>query len=112
MSIQHNLLGLKALAPSAQTMEEGGITYVFLPNLEVTTSQGRHLVDALICPVQHVSGYTTRVFLSKPLQGCGRSNNWTEHRILDRLWHTWSWQNVPASLSLAQILAAHLEALR
>lgn len=112
MISQDSLNELKLVCHGVQAMQEGGSYYVFLPGLEVVTNQGTHRLDALLCPSAHPTGYMTRLFLSKPLHGCGQSNNWTEHRILDRNWHTWSWQNVPATQSPTQILAAHLRALR
>lgn len=112
MISQQHLDELRKFCGGAKVMPEGGIDYVFLPDLEVVTNRSTQKLDALICPTQHPSGYMTRLFLSTPLHGAGQSNNWTEHRILERQWHTWSWQNVPPSQAPSQILAAHLRALR
>ena len=112
MISQENLDELRKICAGEKVMQEGGIDYVFLHQLEIITSQGAYQMDALLCPSQHPSGYMTRLFLAEPLIGSGQSNNWTEHRILERNWHCWSWQNVPATQSPAQILAAHLRALR
>ena len=112
MICQENLGELQKIFGGAKVMQEGGIDYVFLPELEIITSQATYRLDVLLCPTQHPSGYMTRMFLAEPLHGSGQSNNWTEHRILERNWHSWSWQNVPATQALAQILAAHLRALR
>ena len=90
-------------------MSDAGITYVYLPNLNITTDGQTRSLDALLCPVQH-GGYTTRLFLAEPIPNKGQ--NWTIHVILSRTWHTWSWNNVPANLELLQILSAHLRALR
>lgn len=104
--------GLRAIFPKATVMREGGIDYIFLPCITVQTNLGNHSLDALLCPTAHPTGYMTRLFLAMPLPGCGQSNNWGQFRILERDWHSWSWQNVPATLSPAQILAAHLRALQ
>lgn len=109
---QEDLNELKKVCSGAKVMQEGGIDYVYLPELDVITSQASYKLDSLLCPSQHPSGYMTRLFLTESLNGCGQSNNWTQHHILDRNWHCWSWQNVPPTQSLVQILAAHLRALR
>ena len=97
---------LKQICAAVHEMPEGGINYIYLPSLKVSESE---VVDALLCPQQH-SGYTTRLFLSRPIPGKGA--NWSVHTILSRTWHTWSWNNVPANQRLAEILAQHLVALR
>lgn len=112
MITQEHLDNLQKICRGAMVMGEAGIDYVFLPELGVITSLATHKLDALLCPSQHPSGYMTRLFLAEPLPGSGQSNNWTQHRILERNWHSWSWQNVPAAQAPAQILAAHLRALR
>lgn len=109
---QEHIEELRSVCGLPSVMHDAGIDYVFLPGLEVTTSTMSRKLDALLCPSQHPTGYMTRLFLAEPLPGSGQSNNWTEHRILERNWHSWSWQNVPATLTPAQILAAHLRALR
>jgi hypothetical protein len=55
-------------------------------------------------------GYTTRLFLSSPFVHKGQ--NWTVHRILDKTWHTFSYNNVPPDLRLIEILANHLKVLQ
>ena len=98
-----------AFSPGARVMSDAGIDYIFLPNLKVIIGQDERILDALLCPAQH-GGYTTRLFLAESVPQ--RGQNWTTHNILSRQWHTWSWNNVPASLSPMQILSAHLKALR
>lgn len=100
---------LQAICPNAVEMTEGAITYIFLPGLRVSGGGQTTTLDALLCP-QARDGYQTRLFLSQPL--VGRIANWAPHRILDRTWHTWSWNGVGAELRPAQILAEHLRALR
>lgn len=100
---------LRRFLPGARVVPEGGIEYVFLPGLRVSCGSEERVVDALLCPVQH-GGYTTRLFLSERLDQ--RGQNWTPHVIVGRPWHTWSWNNVPSSLPLVQILSAHLRALK
>lgn len=107
-----DLNGLLTICHDPKVMQEGGIEYIFLPELEFFTNQTSRKMDALLCPSQHPTGYMTKLFLADSLQGSGQSNNWTQHRILERNWHSWSWQNVPATQTPTQILAAHLRALR
>jgi hypothetical protein len=99
---------LKRMCPGVQEMIESGVEYIFLPELKHPCAPGT--LDALLCPQQHSSGsYPTRLFLSVPI---GKWPNWSTHTILSRTWHTWSWNNVPASQRLAEILAQHLGAFR
>jgi hypothetical protein len=86
-------------------MTEAGFRYIYLPGLKV----GTETMDALLCP-QPKDGYLTRLFLERPVRGKG--NNWSSHRILDRTWHTWSWNHVSADQRPAQILVEHLQGLR
>jgi len=98
---------LRALCPAVRGLTEGGTEYYFLPGIRVPGIAD--IVDALLCPQEH-SGYTTRLFLSSVVPGKGQ--NWRPHTILSRLWHTCSWNNVPADQRLAEILAQHLRAFR
>lgn len=107
---QENEIGtLTSMCPEAAVMTDAGIDYVYLPKLKVKSANTFHTIDALLCPAKH-GGYMTRLFLSEKISG--RGNNWSVHSILGRTWHTWSWNNVPDTLSPAQILSAHMRALR
>jgi hypothetical protein len=106
---QKQLAEIVALVPGVRAMLDADIEYIFLPDLKVMVGHEERILDALLCPVQY-GGYTTRLFLAEPIPQ--RGQNWTTHNILSRSWHTWSWNNVPANLSLMQILSAHLKALR
>lgn len=105
---EEDLVEVRAICPSAAVMSEGGNTYVHLPQMKLGQGDSILIREGLLCP-QARDGYATRLFLSEPVPG--RGNNWTVHQILDKAWHTWSWQNVPAGRP-AQILAQHLAALR
>lgn len=108
--IQDNkIMALISLCPDVAVIPDAGTDYISLPKLKIKSANTLHTVDALLCPVKH-SGYTTRLFLSKKIPG--RGNNWSVHSILGRAWHTWSWNNVPDTLSPAQILSAHMRSLR
>lgn len=98
---------LRAISPGAQEVIEAGITYILLPQLKLPCAPG--MVEALLCIQQH-GGYTTRLFLS--VQVTGKGNNWSCHQIFGRQWWTWSWNNVPANVRPAEILAGHLRAFQ
>jgi hypothetical protein len=103
------LAELTKICEGAKEMVEGGYTFVYLPGLKIRTGENAVCQDALLC-LQSRDGYPTRLFLSQQIQG--RGNNWTTHRIVDRTWYSWSWNNVSSDLRPAQILAEHLRALR
>ena len=100
---------LKVICAGAMEMAEAGHVYVYLPSFNLRTGDQTITVDALLC-LQARDGYTTRLFLSQQVPG--RGNNWTTHRILERTWYTWSWNNVRSDQRPAQVLAEHLRALR
>ena len=99
---------LRTLCPGAQEKAEGGVAYIYLPHLKLACVPGGS-AEALLC-IQAHSGYATRLFFSQ--SAAPKGNNWTTHQILSRTWHTWSWRDVPATLRPAEILLAHLDALR
>lgn len=109
------LASVRAINPDAQLLTEGGHRYLYLPHQPVHVGESRREIDALLCPGPH-TGYATRLFLAEPIPERerigGQPANWTVHSLLGRTWHTWSWQNVSASLPLPQMLLAHLHALR
>ena len=108
--IQENQMEtLVSLCPEVAVMPDAGVNYIYLPKLKIKSVNIVHTVDALLCPTKH-SGYTTRLFLSERISGRGK--NWSTHSILGRTWHTWSWNNVPETLSPTQILSAHMRALQ
>lgn len=109
MTSPESLATLRAICDSPKVMSEGGTSYLFLPGIKVTTGGSIRVLDGLLCPGQH-GGYVTRLFLSQPITE--RGANWTQWQILGRTWHTWSWNNVPASLPLIQMILEHLRALR
>lgn len=100
---------VRPLCEGAKVLSEGGVDYVSLPGLKVSVGGAVRTLDGLLCP-QAVGGYSTRLYLSQPVPE--RQQNWTTIMILGRTWHTWSWNNVPASIPLPQMLLEHLTALR
>ena len=103
---EDNLSELQGIYPKAKVLTEGSYQYVHIPVLAISAGVK---TEALLCP-QLRDGYATRLFLSSPIPDKGQ--NWTQHQILGRSWHSWSWQGVPADQRLVQILLGHVKALR
>ncbi|MHB8562406.1 MAG: hypothetical protein ACYDDA_00400 [Acidiferrobacteraceae bacterium] len=99
---------LQAGFPGAQVMTEGGYTYLYLPELRIVQGGAILIRQALFCPSLR-DGYPNRLFVSEPIPG--RGSNWKAYQILDRTWHSWSWNHV-APGRLAVVLAQHVAALR
>ncbi|MDF2812112.1 MAG: hypothetical protein K0S56_3143 [Microvirga sp.] len=100
---------LRRICRRAELHEDGGQPLVHLPELRIQYAGGVETVDGLLCPGQH-SGYSSRLFLSKPFPA--RGQNWTTHNILGAPWHAMSWNGVDPSLGWDEILGAHLRPLQ
>ena len=100
---------LKSVCGEVSVVTEGGVDFVFLPRLVLPIGCTPAETAALLCTGQH-GGYTTRLFLPSIIPG--RGANWTQHVVAGKSWYTWSWNQVPASLRPAEILAEHLRGLR
>lgn len=102
---------LKLLCPSIQQVEEASCTYLLLPGLMLPTGCSPCSVDALLCPSAR-DGYPSRLFFAERIQSRAQLN-WNANgvRIAERNWHAYSWKVNP-NLRLAQIVAAHLRAIR
>lgn len=100
---------LSRIYPNAQMAEEGGLTFFFLPDLQLPGCTPEK-IDALFCPMAR-DGYTSRLFFSEQI--VGRTNrNWNGNaRILDRTWFAISWKISP-NQRLVQMISSHLDALR
>jgi hypothetical protein len=111
MHPEDQLQEVAALYPGAATAEEGGVTFILLPGAALPDGVTPTHVDLLLCPLER-DGYPCRLFFASAIQG-GPSLNWHVQgtRILDRAWWAFSWR-VPPGLRLAQMVEAHLQALR
>ena len=110
MESDEQLAEIRTVFPGADRVQEGGITYVYLPKLRLPAGCNPQEVEGLLRPMPGPDGYTTRLFFSSPFIHKGQ--NWTVHRILDKTWHTFSYNNVPPDLRLIEILANHLKVLQ
>ena len=100
--------GLKAMYESAALLKEGGEPVALLPAFGFTAGGRIETMDLLLVPFNH-SGYTTRLFFERKVNG--RARNWTQHRVVDHNWWAPSWNNVPAAMPWTQMLCAHLRAV-
>lgn len=100
---------LKLVCGEVSLTTECGTEFAFLSNLMLPAGCTPAVTSALLCLGQH-GGYSTRLFL--PAIVPRRGANWTQHVVAGRRWYTWSWNQVPASLRPAEILAEHLRGLR
>lgn len=106
----NQIAGLKLIAPSLSTADEGGYTYIRIENLRLPNGCQPELVDALLCPTPR-EGYNSRLFFAQPITG-GPSRNWNGNiRVLNQNWYAISWQTEPGK-TLAEMLLVHLDAFR
>ena len=89
------------LCREAQEVHEGGQPTLFLRGLRLPPNCGSAEVDALLC-LHKRDGYDSRLYLSERIARKGA--NWTTACILDRQWHTWSWQGVSPQQRPIQVL--------
>lgn len=99
---------LRAIHGDCILLEEGGNPVVLLQNFAFRAADNDVTMDLLLHPAPH-SGYTTRLFFERQIQG--RGANWNRHRVAEREWWAPSWQNVQPSLPWPAMLCAHLRAV-
>lgn len=111
MPPEDQLTEVASLYPGAATAGEGGVTFVLLPNVSLPAGLTPTHADLLLCPVER-DGYPCRLYFSAAIEG-GPPQNWHVQgaRIIERSWWAFSWK-VPVGLRLAQMVEAHLQALR
>ena len=111
MSInEEELAKLLSFYPKATVSHEAGSSYIFFPEITAVFAGEKRSMRALLCPMKH-GGYSTRLFLPEAVHAKG-TQNWTQHFILGQQWHTASFNGVPETLPLIEILMAHLRHLK
>jgi hypothetical protein len=100
---------LVSLFPGVQQAVEGQVVFYLVPTLRLPEGCAPAEVDVLLCPSER-DGYPHRLYFSAPVQG-GIAINWSAHFILGGQWHAASWRTRDG-LRLAQMLSAHLDAVR
>lgn len=101
---------LKLLSPEVGRVEEAGCTYFLLPLVHLPDGCVPSSTDVLLCPTSR-DGYASRLFLAERIESKTQCNWQATVRIAERSWHVFSWKVAP-NLRLAQMVAAHLRALR
>jgi hypothetical protein len=102
---------LARLYAGVQQAVEIEVTYFLIRDLELPAGCIPATVDSLLCPTLR-DGYQSRLFFATQVSG-GPARNWnaTGVRILERNWYAVSWKT-REGLRLAQMVSAHLDALR
>lgn len=98
---------IQEMHPSASLHTEGGNPVVLLPNFKFRAGDKAVEMTLLLYPSLH-SGYVTRLFFERKLEGVGESRNWTEHTVISRKWWAPSWKDVVADQPWTSMLGAHL----
>lgn len=107
---EDQLAELKQFFANIQTAKEAGITYVLLPGVTLPPGCEPTTMDLLLCPSPR-DGYESRLYFAGSVK-CKAGLNWNGNtRVLERNWCAYSWK-VPGNLRLAQMVQAHLQALR
>jgi hypothetical protein len=99
---------LKLHSDSLSAVTEGGATYFLLENLRLPEGCNPPRCDALLCPTPK-DGYPSRLYFSAQV-GCGFPRNWNcaNARIAERNWFAFSWRVDDPTLTLQELLVAHL----
>jgi hypothetical protein len=101
-----------AVAPGARRLTEGGLQYVYLPNLSMPPGCIPATVDCLLC-LDSVNGYTSRLYFAQQVSKAGVALNWNGNtHILGRNWVAYSWNNVATNQHPVGILLGHLAPFR
>ncbi len=102
---------LQAMHPAASLHTEGGQLVALLPKVKFVIAGGTSVeMNLLLFPAAH-SGYVSRLFFERKLEGAGRSQNWNQHTVLGRAWWAPSWQDVNPNQPWPSMLCAHLRAV-
>jgi len=102
--------GMRSMHSTASLHTENSVAVVVLPDFKFRVGEGTVQMTLLLYPAGH-SGYTTRLFFERSLEGAGQSRNWTPHTVLGRTWWAPSWNNVVPNQPWTSMLCAHLRAL-
>ena len=106
---EDQLLELKRFYPGVQIIPEGGINYIFIPELKLPSGCVPEKSEALLCPVLR-DGYHTRLFYGQKIDGIP-SKNWNGNlRLCDKNWFSYSWKSQDG-MELIQMVMYHLSTL-
>jgi len=96
---------IKSLHPGAVLHQEGGKPLVLLPQFTFVADGKNETMDLLLHPSPH-SGYVTRLFFERQI--AARGKNWGQHRLLERMWWTLSYEKVQPDQPWTSMLINHL----
>jgi hypothetical protein len=102
---------LKAVYGDVSTAEEGGTTYLYFGKLKLPSGCNPPETAALLCPSPK-DGYDSRLYFEDRIASSKQPNWQGPVHILSRNWHVYSWKLNAGGLRLAQMVQAHLAALR
>lgn len=100
---------LKRFYPNARLVTEGGIQYIYIPDLKLPSGCTPEIIEALLCPVLR-DGYHTRLFYSEKITGIPQKNWNGNIRICDRNWLSYSWKS-REGMGLLEMIRYHLSTL-
>lgn len=101
---------IQAIHPSAALHSENSVSVVLLPDFKFRVGTDTVQMTLLLHPSSH-SGYVTRLFFERKLEGAGQSRNWRAHTVLSRTWWAPSWKDVVPEQPWTSMLCAHLRAV-
>lgn len=108
-TLEDQILEVKRFYPRTEIIPEGGINFVFLPELELPSGCIPGNIDALLCPAMR-DGYNTRLFYAQMIEGIP-TKNWNGIlRLCDRNWVSYSWKSTEG-MELIQMIMYHLSTL-
>jgi len=105
------LAELRALGRKVQRFDEAGKTYIYVEGHQLPEGCDPPMADVLLCP-QERDGYPSRLFFSQRVTSASGRQFVHEARIAERQWYAISWRVDRTDLRPAQLIAAHLRALR
>jgi hypothetical protein len=102
---------LKSLSSEVKPGQEGGTTFFLMPSVKMPDGCEPAVTDLLLCPSPR-DGYNSRLFFAERVRSKNNPNWRDPVRILERNWQVYSWRLNRTDLRLAQLVTAHLRALR
>ena len=108
-TLEGQLEELKRFYPDAKLIPEGGINFIYIPELILPLGCTPDKIEALLCPILR-DGYPTRLFYSQKIAGIP-AKNWNGNiRICDRSWVSYSWKSRDG-MELLEMVRYHLSTL-
>lgn len=108
-TFEDQMIELQRFYPNSIVIQEGGINFIFIPELKLPLGCTPEKIDALLCPVLR-DGYNTRLFYVQIVEGIP-GKNWNGNlRICDRNWVSFSWKSRDG-MNLLEMVRYHLSTL-